>query len=36
MAAAERAGWAPRFVLRAGEDVEPELLDAVSALGSTA
>ena len=34
MAAAERAGWEPRFVLRAGEDVEPELLDAVSALGS--
>jgi TrmH family RNA methyltransferase len=34
VAAAERAGWAPRFVLRAGEDVEPELLDAVSALGS--
>jgi RNA methyltransferase, TrmH family len=32
--AAERAGWEPRFVLRAGEDVEPELLDAVSALGS--
>ena len=24
----------PRFVLRAGEDVEPELLDAVSTLGS--
>jgi RNA methyltransferase, TrmH family len=34
VAAAERAGWAPRFVLRAGEDVEPELLDAVSTLGS--
>ncbi len=34
VAAAERAGWDPRFVLRAGEDVEPELLDAVSALGS--
>ena len=32
--AAATAGWAPRFVLRAGEDVEPELLDAVSALGS--
>ena len=32
--AAERAGWAPRFVLRAGEDVEPELLAAASALGS--
>jgi len=34
VAAAERAGWEPRFVLRAGEDVEPELLHAVSALGS--
>jgi TrmH family RNA methyltransferase len=34
VAAAERAGWEPRFVLRAGEDVEPELLDAVSTLGS--
>ena len=34
VAAAERAGWEPRFVLRAGVDVEPELLDAVSALGS--
>jgi TrmH family RNA methyltransferase len=34
VAAAERAGWEPRFVLRAGEDVEPELLGAVSALGS--
>src|SRR5829696_5079650 len=33
VASAERAGWEPRFVLRAGEDVEPELLDAVSALG---
>jgi RNA methyltransferase, TrmH family len=32
--AAERAGWDPDFVLRAGEDVEPDLLDAVSALGS--
>ena len=32
--AAATAGWAPKFVLRAGEDVEPELLDAVSALGS--
>jgi RNA methyltransferase, TrmH family len=32
--AAERAGWVPRYVLRAGEDVEPELLAAVSALGS--
>jgi RNA methyltransferase, TrmH family len=28
------AGWEPEFVLRAGEDVEPELLDAVSTLGS--
>jgi RNA methyltransferase, TrmH family len=32
--AAEAAGWEPAFVLRAGEDVEPELLGAVSALGS--
>jgi RNA methyltransferase, TrmH family len=32
--AAERAAWEPEFVLRAGEDVEPELLDAVSTLGS--
>jgi TrmH family RNA methyltransferase len=32
--AAERAGWRPEFLLRAGEDVEPELLDAVSTLGS--
>jgi RNA methyltransferase, TrmH family len=32
--AAERAGWEPRFVLRAGEDVEPDLLNAVSVLGS--
>jgi TrmH family RNA methyltransferase len=32
--AAAAAGWEPRFVLRAGVDVEPELLDAVSALGS--
>jgi RNA methyltransferase, TrmH family len=32
--AAERAGWTPDFVLRAGEEVEPELLDAVSVLGS--
>jgi RNA methyltransferase, TrmH family len=29
-------GWEPEFVLRAGEDVEPELLDAVSTLGSGA
>jgi RNA methyltransferase, TrmH family len=32
--AAERAGWEPDFVLRAGEDVEPELLTGVSTLGS--
>jgi RNA methyltransferase, TrmH family len=32
--AAERAGWQARYVLRAGVDVEPELLGAVSALGS--
>jgi RNA methyltransferase, TrmH family len=32
--AAERAGWEARYVLRAGEDVEPDLLAAVSALGS--
>jgi RNA methyltransferase, TrmH family len=30
----EAAGWPAEFVLRAGEDVEPELLDAVSTLGS--
>jgi TrmH family RNA methyltransferase len=34
VAAASEAGWEPRFVLRAGTDVEPELLDAVSTLGS--
>jgi RNA methyltransferase, TrmH family len=34
VAAAEAAGAAPEFVLRAGVDVEPELLDAVSTLGS--
>jgi RNA methyltransferase, TrmH family len=28
------AAWEPEFVLRAGEDVEPQLLDAVSTLGS--
>ncbi len=28
------AGWEPEFVLVAGEDVEPELLDEVSTLGS--
>jgi TrmH family RNA methyltransferase len=32
--AAAAAGRRPRFVLRAGEDVEPRLLDQVSALGS--
>jgi TrmH family RNA methyltransferase len=34
VAAAEAAGAEAAFVLRAGEDVQPELLDAVSALGS--
>jgi len=34
VAAAEAAGAKPEFVLRAGVDVEPALLDAVSALGS--
>jgi TrmH family RNA methyltransferase len=34
VAAAEMAGFEPRFVLRAGRDVEPELLAAASALGS--
>jgi TrmH family RNA methyltransferase len=34
VAAAAAAGAEPAFVLRAGEDVEPELLDAVSRLGS--
>jgi len=34
VAAAEEAGWEPRFLLRAGTDVEPELLAAVSVLGS--
>jgi TrmH family RNA methyltransferase len=32
--AAELAGWEPEFVLRAGNDVEPDLLSDVSALGS--
>jgi RNA methyltransferase, TrmH family len=32
--AADRVAWQPEFVLRAGEDVEPELLDAVSTRGS--
>jgi RNA methyltransferase, TrmH family len=30
----EAAAWKPEFVLRSGEDVEPELLAAVSTLGS--
>jgi TrmH family RNA methyltransferase len=34
IAAAEAAGVEAEFVLRAGEDVESELLDAVSTLGS--
>jgi RNA methyltransferase, TrmH family len=34
VAAAAAAGWEPELVLRAGEDVEAELLDGVSALGS--
>jgi RNA methyltransferase, TrmH family len=32
--AAEAAGWEPHILLVAGEDVEPELLAAVSSLGS--
>jgi RNA methyltransferase, TrmH family len=32
--AAASAGRAPEFLLHAGEDVEPDLLDAVSTLGS--
>jgi TrmH family RNA methyltransferase len=32
--AAEAGGWAPEILLRSGEDVEPELLDRVSSLGS--
>jgi TrmH family RNA methyltransferase len=32
--AADAAGWEPRILLVAGEDVEPELLASVSALGS--
>src|SRR5258708_34279171 len=32
--AAAAAGWEPEVVLRAGVDVEPELLDSVSSLGS--
>jgi len=34
VAAAEAAGWEPRFVLRAGKDVEPDLLAQAGALGS--
>jgi RNA methyltransferase, TrmH family len=34
VAAAAAAGWPAEFVLRAGEDVAPGLLDSVSALGS--
>ena len=32
--AAEAAGWVPEALLVSGEDVEPELLDAASTLGS--
>lgn len=32
--AAAAAGWKPEVLLRSGEDVEPELLDRVSSLGS--
>lgn len=35
-AAAEAAGWTPEILLRADEDVEPELLSRVSSLGSGA
>ena len=31
---AEQSGWTPEIHLRSGEDVEPELLDRVSSLGS--
>ncbi|HEX8052670.1 MAG TPA: RNA methyltransferase [Thermoleophilaceae bacterium] len=34
VAAARDAGWEPEMLLVSGEDVEPKLLDAVSALGS--
>ena len=34
--AAAAAGWEPALLLRAGKDVEPELLRAVSTLGSPA
>ncbi len=36
IAAAEAAGWVAETLLRSGEDVEPELLDRVSSLGSGA
>jgi TrmH family RNA methyltransferase len=36
IAAARAAGWEPEILLVSGEDVEPKLLDAVSALGSGA
>jgi TrmH family RNA methyltransferase len=36
VAAAAAAGWEPELLLRAGEDVEPDLLAGVSALGSGA
>jgi len=36
IAAAEAAGWTPETLLRSGEDIEPELLDRVSSLGSGA
>jgi RNA methyltransferase, TrmH family len=36
VAAADAAGWKPRLLLTAGTDVEPELLAAVSSLGSGA
>jgi RNA methyltransferase, TrmH family len=36
VAAAAAAGWTAEILLRSGEDVEPELLDRVSALGSGA
>ena len=36
VSAAAEAGWEPELLLRADEDVEPHLLDRVSALGSGA
>ena len=36
VAAAAAAGWEPEMLLRAGEDVEPHLLERVSSLGSGA